>query len=80
MKISTPAGSRTRRMALKVDGKKPRGWKEGDDVPQVRHAVAFDEHGNADVSDDTGRVLMEAHPTLKKGHNDVSPEPTSTED
>ncbi len=79
MKISTPVGARTRALSLKVDDEKPKGWEEGDDIPQIRHSAEFDENGNADVSDACGEVMVSTYKAIKKGHNPV-PKSTETEE
>lgn len=76
MKISTPEGARTRALSMKVDGKKPKGWKDGDEIPRHKLTAEFDEHGNADVSDECGKAMVAAYDAIKEGHNKV---PESTE-
>ena len=61
---------------IKVDGKKLSGRKDGDDVPQITHAAEFDDNGNADVADATGKALVAAVTGITEGHHKA---PASTE-
>ncbi len=68
MKVHT-THKRLRHVGIKVDDVRPKGWKDGDPVPQIRHAADFDESGNATVDDATGRALMKAYGNhIKEGH------------
>lgn len=73
MKIHT-TNPATRTIGIKVDGKKPRDWKEGDPVPQIQHSAAFDGNGNAEVQDATGKLLISRFTSIKEGHKQIAPE------
>ena len=50
MKIHTTNVGKTRSVAHRVAGKKPRGWKDGDLIPMgPRYTAGFDADGNGTV-------------------------------
>ena len=60
-----------RSVCVNVDGRKPRGWKDGDPVPQVQYCAAFDEQGNSKVEDVAGRALVAEYSHIKEGHKKI---------
>lgn len=56
-----------RSVCVNVDGRKPRGWKSGDPIPQIQHCADFDEQGNSDVGEAAGKALVAAYSHIKEG-------------
>jgi len=70
----------TRAVGMKVDGKKPKGWRAGDPVPQIQYSADFDESGNATVGDADGTALVAAYVQIKEGHKKTSAPTSSREE
>ena len=60
-----------RSVCVNVDGRKPRGWKDGDPIPQVQHCADFDEQGNSDVGEAAGKALVAEYSHIKEGHKKI---------
>lgn len=61
----------TRSLCTSIEGKKPRGWKQGDPIPQLQYCADFDEHGNSEVEDVAGKALVAEFSHIKVGHKKI---------
>ena len=66
--VTNPA---VRSMCVNVDGRKPRGWKDGDPIPQVQYCAEFDGQGNSEVEDAAGKALVAEYSHIKEGHKKI---------
>ena len=60
-----------RSVCVNVDGGKPRGWKDGDTVPQIQQCADFDEQGNSEVEEAAGKALVAEYSHIKEGHKKI---------